>query len=278
MSRAEFLRRLASQLSSLANLKATKAHDVQAFLGGTRRPPLLGRLLASWLSAHGRALGLLHLRPHLAPLAAPFCSTIATARAFPSRAAPLLRPTALSLPLVTPALRPLALWSPGVQRPQHGAPLRLGRGTPLLAPQRTLLGREARSVELQAPPKRDSARGTSIGDACGGTSSDRCEIQLKHFCAARCFFCCVDTSSDNDEHDTDNEMLLLFSHATVTGCCPACPPLTGAPLRSPVDFLLTYFLKRSRTFQRPSMTGPCLYWSWRTWLEYHALSCLLFFV
>ena len=142
-----------------------------------RRPRFLGQLMASWLSAHGRALGLLHLRPHLVALAARFCSAIATARAFPSRAAPLLRPTALSLLLVTPALRPLALCSLGVQRPQHGAPLRLGRGPPLLAPQRTLLGREARSVELQAPPKRDSARGTSIGDACGGTASDRCGVR-----------------------------------------------------------------------------------------------------
>ena len=59
---------------------------------------------------------------------------------------------------------------------------------------------------------------------------------------------------NNDEQDTDNEMLLLFSYATVTGWCPACPPLTSSPSRSPVDFL-TYFLKRSRTFQSPLDDG-----------------------
>ena len=42
------------------------------------------------------------------------------------------------------------------------------------------------------------------------------EIQLKHFCAARCFSVVLIRLPNNDEHDTDNEMLLLFSYATVT--------------------------------------------------------------
>ena len=52
MSRAEFLRRLASQLSSLANLEAAEAHDVQAFLEAPPAP-----------AAPGPAPGFVALRP-----------------------------------------------------------------------------------------------------------------------------------------------------------------------------------------------------------------------
>ena len=52
MSRAEFLRRLASQQSSLANLEAAEAHDVQAFLEAPPAP-----------AAPGPAPGFVALRP-----------------------------------------------------------------------------------------------------------------------------------------------------------------------------------------------------------------------
>ena len=121
------------------------------------------------------------------------------------------RPTGLSvksrplclLPSPFLLLEPPALSSRGVQGPQHAALPRRSRG----------------------PPKCDSARGTSIGDACGGTSSVRCCVRcsLKHSCTARCFpVVPIPPPTVTSTTRTTSSCSCSVTPPWHLRCCPAC--------------------------------------------------------
>ena len=62
------------------------------------------------------------------------------------------------------------------------------------------------------------------------------------------FACCDDTTFGDDEHNTDNDALLLFGHAIVAPCCcPACRYSTRSPSRSLAGSPWTFSPKSSRT-------------------------------
>ena len=79
----------------------------------------------------------------------------------------------------------------------------------------------------QAPPKQGNAGGTSTAVGCDATPNARCGARfgVKLPCAVQCGLA-AQTSPDDDEHNTDNDALLLFGHAIVA------PVLLSPPVRA----------------------------------------------
>ena len=145
LSRAESLRRLAAQLSSLATLEAAVAQDVQVVLEAPPEPvvpiPATGLSLVSRTSVPALAPTLPCPRPLMVVLVVPSCSISVAPRVFLSGALLWPRLIAWSPLAATPAPRPLptALLSHGARLAWLAAPLRVSHVPQPLLPPRPFL-------------------------------------------------------------------------------------------------------------------------------------------
>ena len=189
MSRAEFLRRLASQLSSLANLEAAEAHDVQAFLEAppapaapgpapgfvalrprsrSRSPPpkaAPGRPRGSILLSHRDRTG---LSVKSCPVAPPDCSVSSPRHSCSSASGPVEPRSATAAARSSAPSQPRAAASRSTAYPaRKGGQKRRASG----AAEARQRKRDKHRRRVRRHIKRSMWR----------------EIQLKHFVAARCF-------------------------------------------------------------------------------------------
>ena len=241
MSRAESLCRLSARLCSLATLERCCAPGSPGGASGAcgpdpwhgtcpspRAPPLPARALVP-----------ISPRPLPAALAAPFCSIGAAPRGFPSRALPWRRPArSASSCRHSRAPRPtVTLSSHGARLALFEAPHRLSRALHLLDSTASV-ARKASQRRHRLRRRRSTAthEGQASPTGCGAAPNDRCCARFRVKPSRAVLH--RHLGSDDDEHDTDFDALLLFGHAVVA-------PLLLSPL-SALDEVSLALICRSR--------------------------------